>query len=81
MTLEDLKKHARPLVLERDEWDDSLNPTNCIDRTIFVAQMVNGKWYSHADDKVYDTKKEAIQSVEEYHLRELAKYFELEDED
>lgn len=81
MTLEDLRKHARPLVWEEDEWDGSLNPTNCIDRTVFVAQMWSGKWYSHADDKVYDTKKEAMQSVEVRHLRELAKFFDLEDED
>ena len=80
MKLKDLKKHARPLVWEKDERDGSLIPTNCIDRHASVSHGRNWTWYSYADDKEYDTKKEAMQSVEEYHLRELAKFFELEDE-
>lgn len=80
MTLEELKKHARPLVWEKDERDGSLIPTNCIDRHAFVSHGRSWTWYSYADDKEYETKEEAMQSVEEYHLRELAKYFDLEEE-
>ena len=80
MTLEDLKKHVRPLVWEKDERDNSLIPTNCIDRHAFISQTRNWTWYSYADDQNHPTKEEAMQSVEEYHLRELAKYFDLEDE-
>lgn len=80
MTLEDLKIHARPLVWKKDERDNSLIPTNCIDRHAFISKLVNWRWYSYADDKEYETKEEAMQSVEEYHLRELAKFFDLEEE-
>lgn len=80
MTFEDIRKSARPLVFEKDERDSSFIPTNCIDRHAFISETRNWTWYSYADDKEYDTKEEAMQSVEEYHLRELAKFFDLEEE-
>lgn len=80
MTLEDLKKHVRPLIWEKDERDSSFIPINCIDRYAFVSHGNNWMWYSYADDKEYETKEEAMQSVEEYHLRELAKFFDLEED-
>ncbi|WP_298574699.1 hypothetical protein [uncultured Porphyromonas sp.] len=78
MTLEDLKKHVRPLVWEKDERDNSLIPTNSIDKHAFVSHGRSWTWYSYADDKEYTTKVEAMQAVEDKHLRELAKFFELE---
>lgn len=81
MTLEDLKKHARPLVWELDKTDGSILPINCINTSAFILQNEDGTWYSYVNDWNYPTKEEAMQSVEEYHLRELAKFFELEDED
>lgn len=80
MTLEELKKHVRPLAWKKDEKHE-LFTTNCISGYSFVVLNKKQKWYSHADDRLYETKEEAMQSVEEYHLRELAKFFKLEDED
>lgn len=81
MTFEDLKKQARPLVWKKEyDTGDSFIPINCIDEKAFIFQNVNGTWYSYADERNYPTKEEAMQSVEEYHLRELAKFFELEED-
>lgn len=80
MTLEDLKKHVRPLVWEKDKLEDAFVPINCMNRNVFILHTRNCRWYSNAEYKEYETKEEAMQSVEEYHLRELAKYFELEAE-
>ena len=80
MTLEELKKHVRPLVWESGERKNYFTPANCIDRRAFVTRGRGWSWCNHADDKEYETKEEAMQSVEAYHLRELAKFFELEDE-
>lgn len=80
MTIEELKKHVRPLVWKK-EYDTgrSFIPINCIDEKVFIFKNRGGTWFSHADCENYPTKKEAIQSVEEYHLRELAKYFDLDE--
>lgn len=40
----------------------------------------DGTWLSDYDGERYPTKEDAMRSVEEYHLRELAKYFDLEEE-
>lgn len=81
MTLEELKKHVRPLAWKKEyDTGSSFIPINCIDERVFIFQNANGTWYSYADEQNYPTKEEAMQSVEEYHLRELAKYFDLEDE-
>lgn len=80
MTIEELKKHVRPLVWELDKTDGSILPINCINISAFILQNEDGTWYSYVNDWNYRTKEEAEQSVEEYHLRELAKFFELEDE-
>lgn len=81
MTLEELKKHVRPLAWKKEyDTGNCFIPTNCIDLSAFIFPNVNGTWYSYADHQNYPTKEEAEQSVEEYHLRELAKFFELEDE-
>nr|DAN81947.1 MAG TPA: hypothetical protein [Caudoviricetes sp.] len=79
MTLEELKKHARPLVWEKDEKLE-LFTTNCISGYSCVALNKEQKWYSLAAGRLYETKAEAMQSIEEYHLRELVKFFNLEDE-
>lgn len=81
MTLEELKKHARPLAWENEyELNNILRPINCVDKDAFVCLNPDGTWFSYAGNKNYPTKEEAMQSVEEYHLRELAKFFDLEDE-
>lgn len=79
MTLEDLKKHARPLVWEKED-NNVFLPINCIDVSAFIFHNESGTWFSYADDQNHPTKEAAMQSVEEYHLRELAKFFDLEDE-
>ena len=80
MTLEELKKHVRPLVWKKEECTNAFLALNCIDLSAFIFQNESGTWFSYADDQNYPTKEEAMKSVEEYHLRELAKYFKLEDE-
>lgn len=80
MTSEDIKKHVRPLVWEKDEKLE-LFTTNCISGYSCVALNKEQKWYSLAADRLYETKEEAMQSVEEFHLRELSKFFNLEEED
>lgn len=80
MTFEDLKKHVRPLVWEKDEKLE-LFTTNCISGYSCVALNKEQKWYSLAADRLYETKEEAMQSVEEFHLRELSKFFILDEED
>ena len=80
MTLEELKKHAKPLVWEKEYGlENTLLPINCVDKDAFVCLNPDGTWFSYADNKNHPTKEEAMQSVEEYHLRELAKLFELEE--
>lgn len=79
MTLEDLKKNARPLVWKKDELENAFVPINCIDGNVFILHTRNCRWYSNAEYEEYETKEEAMQSVEEYHLRELAKYFDLDE--
>ena len=80
MTFEDLKKHVRPLVWEKDE-ELELFTTNCISGYSCVALNKEQKWYSLAADRLYETKEEAMQSAEEFHLRELSKFFILDEED
>lgn len=81
MTYGDIKKHARPLVWENDELISRtcLPDKEGVYSFISVYQWDDGKYYNTLEDEAYDTKKEAMQSVEEYHLRELAKFFDLED--
>ena len=80
MTLEDLKKHVRPLAWKKEyDTGSSFIPINCIDERVFIFQNRGGTWFSYADCENYPTKEEAMQSVEEYHLRELAKYFDLDE--
>ena len=80
MTLEELKKHVRPL--KWVEFGESLaRPIDHIAHLDFIEMSEDGTWFSNYDRESYPTKEEAMQSVEEYHLRELAKFFELEDED
>ena len=81
MTFEELKRTARPLVWEKEnDTGGPFIPINCIDEKAFIFQNVNGTWFGYVDGKNHPTKEEAMQSVEEYHLRELAKFFYLEDE-
>lgn len=80
MTFEDIKKNARPLVWKKDEKLE-LFTTNCISGYSCVALNEEQKWYSLAADRLYGTKEEAMQSIEEYHLEELSKFFNLEEED
>lgn len=78
MTLEDLKKHVRPLVWV--EFGKNLAaPKDHVVMHDFIHKNRNGTWYSSFDGKNYSTKEEAMQSVEELHIRELAKFFELEE--
>ena len=82
MTLEGLKKHAKPLVWEeQEERSNAFLPLNCIDKDTFIYKGERGAWFSYADIiRSCPTKEEAMQHVEEYHLRKLAKFFDLEDE-
>ena len=81
MTLEELKKHVRPLTWGKQyDTGTCFIPVNCIDERVFIFQNTDGTWFGYGDGKNHPTKEEAMQSVEEYHLRELAKYFKLEDE-
>lgn len=78
MTLEELKKHVKPL-----RWNN-LDPTisiatNYIGEHDSIEKIEDGTWISYADYRLHPTKEEAMQSVEEHHLRELAKFFDLED--
>ena len=78
MTLEDLKKNARPLV-----WKESGNPhtfstINAVAYCPFIIENSTGEWEIHGFGRVYPNKEEAMQSVEEYHIRELAKFFVLD---
>lgn len=79
MTLEDLKKHIRPLKWKENA-DHSFSPRNCIADIAFIFRNKNGEWISYTDCREYQTKEEAMQYVEEYHIRELAKFFELEED-
>ena len=79
MTLEDLKKHVRPLVWKKENIINTFTPINCIDARVFILENKSGTWFSYADCKNYPTKAAAMQSVEEYHLRKLAKLFFLEE--
>lgn len=80
MTLEELKKHARPLAWFPEQGTDAYIAVNCIDPRTFIFPNIDGTWYSYADDQNYDTREEAEKSAEEYHLQELAKYFILDEE-
>lgn len=83
MTLEDLKKHAKPLVWENDELVSRTclpNHQEGIYSFIFIYRSESGEYHNNIDDQGYPTKEEAMQYVEEYHLRELAKFFEIDDE-
>lgn len=81
MTLEDLRKHVKPL-----RWcelgDEMARPIDCIAKIQcdFIEMNEDGTWLSYYDGKRYPTKEDAVRSVEEFHLRELAKYFDLEDQ-
>ena len=80
MTLEDLRKHVKPL-----RWcelgDEMARAIDSIANVKynFIEMNEDGTWLSYCDGKRYPTKEDAMRSVEEYHLRELAKYFDLED--
>lgn len=80
MTLEELKKHAKPLVWEDDELvsEPFLPYLGGICLPIFIYRAEDGEYHNNIVDQGYTTKEEAMQSVEEYHLRELAKYFDLD---
>ena len=81
MTLEDLKKHIRPLEWKEEPYG-SLRASNYImdDRGELIFKRKNGEWMSCSDCRAHQTKEEAMQAVEEYHIRELAKFFELEED-
>ena len=79
MTLEELKKHVRPLAWKEDVANTFI-PFNCIDPTAVIVKINSLSWFSYADLRKYRTKEEAMQSVEEYHIRELAKFLDLEEE-
>lgn len=81
MTLEELKKLIKPLVWEELNGDETLWAPNCIDPSTFIFQNEDGTWYSYADDQDHNTKEEAMESVEELHVRELARRLYLDDED
>ena len=80
MTLEDLKKHVRPLAW-KEEVANTFIPFNCIDPTEAIVKINSLSWFCYADLRKYRTKEEAMQAVEEYNIRELAKFFILEDTD
>ena len=80
MTREELKKYVRPLVWNKVKGSNAFLAINCIDISAFIVKRKDGTWYSYVDDQNYRTKEEAEQSVEEYHLRELAKFFDLEED-
>lgn len=80
MTREELKKYVLPLEWKKVKGSNSFLAINCIDISSFIVQRKDGTWYSYVDDQNYRTKEEAMQSVEEYHLRELAKFFDLEED-
>lgn len=83
MTFEEIKKHAKPLVWEDDELvsEPCLPYLDGISLPIFIYRVEDGEYHSNIVDQGYTTKEEAMQAVEDKHLRELAKFFELEDED
>ena len=65
MTLEDLKKHVRPLAWKKEyDTGSSFIPINCIDERVFIFQNRGGTWFSYADCENYPTKKEAMQAEE-----------------
>lgn len=80
MTLEELKKHIRPLVWEAEEGSDVYKAVNCIDPAMYIFPNTDGTWYSYADGYNHSTREEAEKSAEEYHLQELEKYFILDEE-
>ena len=82
MTFEELKKRARPLVWEDDELvsNPCLPYLEGICSFIFIYRAEDGEYHSNIVDQGYTTKEEAMQAVEEKHLRELAKFFELEED-
>ena len=45
----------------------------------FIEKNEDGTWLSCYDGESYPTKEEAMRSVEEYHLRNIAKCFDLGD--
>lgn len=80
MTLEDLKKNAKALEWEESESPHSFHAINAVAYCSFIIEISSGEWEIHGFGKVYPTKEEAMQAVEEYHIRELAKFFELEED-
>ena len=81
MTQEDLKKYVRPLVWVGEDKTNAFMAINCIDTRAFIFPNDDGTWYSYADDQNYPTREEAERSIEEYHLTELSKFFDLDEED
>lgn len=78
MTLEDLRKHIKPLTW--CEFGDGLAaPISHVLSFDFIEKNEDGTWISCYDGESYPNKEEAMRSVEEYHLRNIAKCFNLED--
>lgn len=80
MTLEDLKKHARSLDWDESEIPHTFSTINAVAYCPFIIETSTGEWEIHGFGRVYPTKEEAMQSVEEYHIRELAKFFVLDED-
>ena len=79
MTLEDLKKKARPLYLRKE---GSIYETMiCAGRSAYIEQEQSQKWWNSVTNNRYETKEDAIRALEEIHLRNLAKLFDLEEEE
>lgn len=78
MALEELKKHVKPLRWHNPDPTISI-ATNYIGEHASIEKIEDGTWISYADCGLHPTKEEAMRSVEEYHLRELAKYFDLDE--
>ena len=78
MTLEDLKKEARPLYLRKE---GSIYETMiCVGRLAYIEQERSGKWWNSVTNNRYETKEDAIRALEEIHLRNLAKHFDLDEQ-
>ena len=79
MTLEELRKYVKPL--RWCEFGDKLaRPISHVLPFDFIEMSEDGTWISYYDGESYTTKEEAMRSVEEYYLRQLAKCFDLEED-
>ena len=79
MTREELGKHIKPL-----KWiyygKGSFRTADVTGRWHFIKMKDDGTWVNRTDGLCYPNLEKAKQSVEEYHLRNLVEFFDLEED-